>query len=58
MVIESPVDATKTRAWAELTQVYTDMHKKGIDLRRWFADEPNRVCALSFDAGDLRIDLS
>ncbi len=58
MVIESPVDATKTRAWAELTQMYTDMHKKGIDLRRWFADEPNRARELSFDAGDLRIDLS
>ena len=58
MVIESPVDATKTRAWAELTQTYTDMHKKGIDLRRWFADEPNRARELSFDAGDLRIDLS
>ncbi len=51
----TPIDATTTSAWAELTA-----HKSGFtpDLRGWFDSDPGRVERLSFDLADLRVDLS
>ena len=51
----TPIDATTTSAWAELTA-----HRDGFtpDLRGWFAADPGRVERLTFDLADLRVDLS
>ena len=51
----TPIDATTTPAWAELTA-----HRDGLapDLRSWFAADPQRVEKLTFDLADLRVDLS
>ena len=58
MAINPPVDATKTDAWKALQKHYDELHAEGIDLRKWFADDPERTKKLSFDAGDLHFDLS
>ncbi|MEK0307029.1 glucose-6-phosphate isomerase [Bifidobacterium favimelis] len=58
MAINPPVDATKTPAWAALQHHFNDLQDKGIDLREWFADDPERTEKLSFEAGDLHFDLS
>lgn len=51
----TPIDATATAAWAELTA-----HRDGFrpDLRAWFAADPGRVERMTFDLADLRVDLS
>ncbi len=51
----TPIDATATSAWAELTA-----HRDGFspDLRGWFAADPGRVDRLTLDLADLRVDLS
>ncbi|AIY17592.1 glucose-6-phosphate isomerase [Pimelobacter simplex] len=51
----APVDPRSTAAWASLTRLADGFTP---DLRRWFADDPERTEHLSFDAGDLRVDLS
>jgi Glucose-6-phosphate isomerase len=53
--VTTPIDATTTPAWAELTA-----HRDGLapDLRSWFAADPQRVEKLTFDLADLRVDLS
>ncbi len=51
----APRDATTTEAWARL-QTLAD--KLEPDLRGWFAEDPQRVERLTFDAGDLHVDLS
>ena len=53
-----PVDATSTPAWAALSEHFRRLQSEGIDLRRWFAADPDRARRLTFDAGDLHIDLS
>ncbi|MDF1487272.1 glucose-6-phosphate isomerase [Tessaracoccus caeni] len=53
--MNSPVDATATEAWAELTVLKESLKP---DLRAWFASDPNRVPNLTFDVADLRVDLS
>ncbi len=58
MAINPPVDATKTQAWAQLQQHFTNLQGQGINLRQWFAQDPQRVQKLSFEAGDLHFDLS
>ena len=58
MAINPPVDATQTEAWAKLQRHYDDMQTEGVDLKKWFAEDENRVDALSFDAGTLHFDLS
>ncbi|MBB2955477.1 glucose-6-phosphate isomerase [Bifidobacterium commune] len=58
MAINPPVDATKTPEWAALQQHFDQLNNEGIDLKKWFAEEPDRVEKLSFDAGDLHFDLS
>ena len=50
-----PVDPTRTPSWARLTALAGGFEP---DLRRWFADDPARAERLTFDAADLRVDLS
>ncbi|KQW52823.1 glucose-6-phosphate isomerase [Nocardioides sp. Root1257] len=52
---DAPVDPTSTAAWAELSRLAADFQP---DLRAWFAQDPGRVDRLTFDAGDLHVDLS
>jgi glucose-6-phosphate isomerase len=54
-VTDAPVDPTSTAAWAQLSALATDF---APDLRRWFDEDPDRVDRLTFDAGDLHVDLS
>ena len=49
MAINPPVDATQTEAWAKLQRHYDEMQSEGIDLKKWFADDENRVDDLTFD---------
>ncbi|MDF7666211.1 glucose-6-phosphate isomerase [Bifidobacterium sp. ESL0745] len=58
MAINPPIDATNTPEWAALQRHFSELNSEGIDLKKWFAEEPNRVEELSFDAGDLHFDLS
>ncbi|WP_418059034.1 glucose-6-phosphate isomerase [Pimelobacter simplex] len=51
----APVDPRSTAAWASLTRLADGFTP---DLRRWFADDPDRTDRLSYDAGDLHVDLS
>jgi glucose-6-phosphate isomerase len=50
-----PVDPTTTPAWARLTALYESLQP---DLRGWFAGDQSRAKSLSFQAGDLYVDLS
>ena len=51
----APVDPTTTPAWSRLAAAAQDLSP---DLRRWFADDPQRAERFTFDAGDLRVDMS
>ena len=50
-----PVDATTTPAWATLTQLHQELEP---DLRSWFDSDPDRAERLSYELGDLFVDLS
>ena len=52
---DAPVDPTSTPAWSRLTALAADFEP---DLRRWFAEDSGRVERLTYDAGDLHVDLS
>src|SRR6478752_10245639 len=54
-VTAAPVDPTSTAAWGRLTALAAEFEP---DLRRWFDEDPGRVDRLTFDAGDLHVDLS
>jgi glucose-6-phosphate isomerase len=54
-VTDAPVDPTSTKAWSRLGALADGFEP---DLRRWFAEDGQRVERLTFDAGDLRVDLS
>ncbi len=54
----SPVDCTSTKAWEALAAHYAELKEEGISLKDWFDADPQRVDNLTFDVGDLRIDLS
>ena len=51
----TPIDATATAAWGELSAARDSFTP---DLRGWFAADPGRVERLTFDLADLRVDLS
>ncbi|ROS72109.1 glucose-6-phosphate isomerase [Cellulomonas sp. PhB143] len=51
----APIDATTTQAWADLTAHHGGFHG---DLRGWFATDATRAERMTFDAGDLHVDLS
>jgi glucose-6-phosphate isomerase len=54
-VTDVPVDATTTEAWDSLRAL---AERFTPSLRAWFAEDPERVGALSFTAADLHVDLS
>lgn len=56
--IKNRVDSTRTTAWGEMTQKFSDMEKKGFTLREAFGNNPGRAEALSFIVNDFYIDLS
>ncbi|PIF04315.1 MAG: glucose-6-phosphate isomerase [Propionibacterium sp.] len=51
----SPVDATTTSAWQELSRLREAMVP---DLRAWFAASPGRAAEFTFECADLHVDLS
>jgi glucose-6-phosphate isomerase len=51
----SPVDATKTPAWSNLSRIAKDFTP---DLRGWFAQDSDRANRYTRQAGDLWVDLS
>ncbi len=53
--VTTPIDATTTPAWTELTALSESLVP---DLRGWFAADPGRVDRLSFELADLHVDLS
>ena len=50
-----PVDATTTTAWQHLQTLHNDTT---VDLRKWFADDPQRASRMTLPAADLFVDLS
>ena len=56
--LPKPVDVMQTPQWQALRAHYEQLTSEGISLKRWFADDPGRVEALSFDAAGLHFDLS
>ena len=56
--VAAPIDPTQLPEWAKLSEDYREMQEKGISLKQWFADDPERVQKLSFDVNDLHFDLS
>ncbi|MDR2564520.1 MAG: glucose-6-phosphate isomerase [Bifidobacteriaceae bacterium] len=54
----SPIDAAATPAWAALATHLQGLAEQGVDLRSWFAAAPGRASELTFQAADLRVDLS
>ena len=53
--MRTPVDATTTQAWADLTRLHDHLH---VDFRDWFAADPDRAKRFSLSAADLYADLS
>ncbi len=56
--VPSPIDAVQTPEWKALKEHHDRLEEEGISLKDWFAADPDRVNKLSFEAGDLRFDLS
>ncbi len=56
--IPAPIDATQTPEWKALQAHYDRLQAEGISLKKWFAEDPDRVKKLSFDTSDLHFDLS
>ena len=56
--VPAPIDAVATPAWAALQKHYDGIKAAGIDLKSWFASDPERVAKMSFDMGEFHIDLS
>ncbi|GAB3748244.1 glucose-6-phosphate isomerase [Microlunatus parietis] len=53
--MSAPVDPTRTEAWRTLSGLADSLRP---DLRAWFADDPSRAERLTFEAAELRADLS
>ncbi|MDR1512470.1 MAG: glucose-6-phosphate isomerase, partial [Propionibacteriaceae bacterium] len=49
------IDCTITPSWQTLCRLSRDF---APNLRRWFADDPQRAAKLTFQVGDLVVDLS
>ena len=54
----APVDITATDAWKALAAHYDELQEQGIDLKEWFAADPERVEKFTFSTSDLHFDLS
>ena len=55
MTTPLPVDPTTTAAWTRLAALYAEL---APNLRGWFAADPDRAKRLTFNAGELTVDLS
>jgi len=53
--MSAPIDPTTTAAWARLGELKAALEP---DLRGWFGSDPGRAERLTFNAGELRVDLS
>lgn len=53
--MQTPVDPTKTQAWAKLAKLSKELKP---NLRAWFSEDANRAERFSFKAADLFVDLS
>lgn len=53
-----PVDATQTKAWRALTNHYTKLKDTKATLKKWFAEDSQRVQNLTFKLDQFLIDLS
>ncbi|MVA75212.1 glucose-6-phosphate isomerase [Auraticoccus sp. F435] len=53
--MDTPVDVTRTTSWARLAELAGSLQP---DLRRWFAEDPDRAARYTLDAADLHVDLS
>ena len=53
-----PVDATQTKAWCALTNHYAKLKDTKATLKKWFAEDPQRVQNLTFKLDQFLIDLS
>ena len=51
-------DLTATKAWKQLVQHKRQLDAEGMDLRRWFQEDPDRTSRLSFETCDYLFDLS
>lgn len=51
----TPVNPTTTEAWKKLAEIAADFEP---NLRKWFEDDPKRAEKLTFEAGDLYVDMS
>ena len=45
MAINPPVDATQTPEWAALQKHYDELQVEGVSLKKWFAEDAERVVA-------------
>ena len=54
--VPAPIDAVATPAWAALQKHYDELNAAGIDLKSWFASDPERVAKMSFDMGEFHIE--
>ena len=43
MAINPPVDATQTPEWAALQKHYDELQVEGVSLKKWFAEDSERV---------------
>lgn len=43
MAINPPVDATQTPEWAALQKHYDELQVEGVSLKKWFAEDAERV---------------
>lgn len=55
--VPAPIDVTQTSEWKAL-QKHFDKLKESVTLKQLFANDPQRVKKLSFDAAGLHFDLS
>ena len=53
-----PLTPPRPPEWAALQKHYDELQAEGVSLKKWFAEDDERVDKLSFDAGDLHFDLS
>ncbi|WCC79779.1 glucose-6-phosphate isomerase [Cutibacterium equinum] len=56
--MQTPIDATKTPAWAKLTDLRTAFADGPHKLRRLFDADPKRAERYTLDVADLHVDLS
>lgn len=56
--VVAPIDVTHTSEWTALRDHHERLQTREFSLKQCFATDPQRVRKLSFDLGELHIDLS